>query len=439
MRVAFISEHASPAALLGGEDAGGQNVYVDEVARGLGRLGLRVDVFTRWDCADAASVIQWAPRVRIVNLPVGPPRLVPKDELWPLMPAFRDELIRFAIRDGVRYDVIHGNFWMSGWVATELRRALGIPAVQLFHALGLTKRRHQGSADSSPPERIGVERAIVRAVDRVIASCPSERRELIEEYGASPGRVEMVPLGVDTALFRPLDRREARRRLGLGLTDDDPVLVYVGRLLQRKDVRSVVEASALLAKGEELGGRQTKLLVVGGESRLPDPIATPEIGELQRLAATLGVTDRVIFTGKRDREELSDYYNAGDVMVTTPWYEPFGLTPLEAMACGVPVVGADVGGIAFTVLHGETGLLVPPRSPAALAAALRGLLANPERRARLGAAGRRRVEAEFSWRVVAERTAALYAAVCEEAREPFAMASGRPVAIGVTATAAASD
>ncbi|MEA2585302.1 MAG: D-inositol-3-phosphate glycosyltransferase, partial [Thermomicrobiales bacterium] len=122
-----------------------------------------------------------------------------------------------------------------------------------------------------------------------------------------------------------------------------------------------------------------------------------------------------------------------------PWYEPFGLTPLEAMACGVPVVGADVGGIAFTVLHGETGLLVPPRSPAALAAALRGLLANPERRARLGAAGRRRVEAEFSWRVVAERTAALYAAVCEEAREPFAMASGRPVAIGVTATAAASD
>jgi D-inositol-3-phosphate glycosyltransferase len=146
------------------------------------------------------------------------------------------------------------------------------------------------------------------------------------------------------------------------------------------------------------------LLVVGGESRLPDPAATPEIGELRRLATELEMGDRVLVTGKRDREELRDYYGAGDVMVTTPWYEPFGLTPLEAMACGRPVVGADVGGISFTVRHGETGLLVPPRSPAALAAALRGLLADPTRRARMGAAGRRRVEREFTWRSVAERT-----------------------------------
>src|SRR5215213_4670248 len=192
MRIAFISEHASPAAILGGEDAGGQNVYVDEVARGLGRLGLKVDVFTRRERADVPPVVAWAPGVRIVNVPVGPERHVPKDDLWPLMPAFRDDVLRFAVRDGVRYDVVHGNFWMSGWVATELKCRLGVPAVQLFHALGTTKRRHQGTADTSPGDRIAVERAIARSVDRVIATCPNERHELIEDYGAAPGRIATI-------------------------------------------------------------------------------------------------------------------------------------------------------------------------------------------------------------------------------------------------------
>src|SRR5215217_3494740 len=251
MRVAFISEHASPAALLGGEDAGGQNAYVDEVARCLGQLGWRVDVFTRRDRAGAAGVLDWAPGVRIVNLRVGPERFVPKDHLWPLMPAFRDALIRFAIRDGVRYDVVHGNFWMSGWVASELRHALSVPAVQLFHALGTTKRRHQGTVDTSPPDRIAVERVIVRGVDRVIATCPAERRELIADYGAVPSRIAMIPLGVDTGIFRPTDRGEARRRIGLGLTEDDRVLVYIGRLMPRKDIRCVVRALALLGRVDD--------------------------------------------------------------------------------------------------------------------------------------------------------------------------------------------
>jgi D-inositol-3-phosphate glycosyltransferase len=439
MRIALISEHASPAAMLGGEDAGGQNVYVDEIARRLARLGFRIDVFTRRESAEAPMVLEWTPGVRIVNLPVGPARHVPKDELWPQMPAFRDGLIRSAIRDGVRYDVIHGNFWMSGWVATEVSRTFGVPAVQLFHALGTTKRREQGAADTSPPERIAVERAIVRAVDRVIVTCPKERQELIQDYGAAPERLAMIPLGVDTSTFRPVDRSEARRRVGHGLRDEDLVLVYVGRMMPRKDVRVVVRALALLGANGAIDGRQIKLLVVGGESRLPDPAATPEIGEVRRLAAELGVGDRVILTGKRDREELRDYYGAGDVMVTTPWYEPFGLTPLEAMACRLPVVGADVGGISYTVRHGQTGILVPPRSPAALAAALRCLLADPNRRAALGAAGRRRAKSEFGWGIVAKRTAALYAAVYREARGRTEPLRPWPTQTTTVSSAAASD
>lgn len=409
MRIAFLSEHASPMALLGSEDAGGQNVYVDEVSRGLAALGHRVDVFTRRDRADQPRVVDWEPGVRIVHVEAGPPKFVRKDDLWPLMPAFRDDALAFALRDGADYDLIHGNFWMSGWVAVELARRWRVPAVQIFHAMGKTKQRHQGAADTSPDERIAVEHAVIRGVDRLIAQCPAERDELVDDYGAPPQKVALIPSAVDIRRCRPGDRTEARRRIGLATWGDDPVIVYVGRMMPRKDVRNVVRALAALIRRDPDGiGGRVRLLLVGGETDEPDPAATPEIGELQRLAAELGVRERVHFAGKRQPDELRWYYGAGDVAVTTPWYEPFGLTPLEAMACGRPVVGAAVGGIAYTIKHGETGLLVPPREPDALATALLALLADRAWRERMGQAARARVEREFTWDTVARRTAALY-------------------------------
>ena len=406
LRIALISEHASPAALLGGEDAGGQNVYVDELSRALGRRGHTVDVFTRRDGVAAPELIAWAPGVRIVNLAAGPPRPLPKDALWPHMAAFRDAFLDFTRRDGARYDALHANFWMSGWVGVALAGRLRLPVVQLFHALGATKQRHQRDADPSPCDRIAVERRIVRAADRLIAQCPSERAELIADYGAAPGRIALIPGAVNTARFRPLARAAARRRIGHGLAEDDFVVTYVGRMLPRKDVRNIVRALALLGRQT---GRPAKLLVVGGATPEPDPVATPEIGAVRQLAAELGVADRVICVGMRQASELRHYYGAGDVAVTTPWYEPFGLTPLEAMACGRPVIGAQVGGIASTVLDGVTGFLVPPRDPAALAARLCCLRDRPRLSDALGAAARRHVERDFTWATTAGRTAALLA------------------------------
>ena len=415
-RIAFISEHASPVALLGGADAGGQNVYVDEVSRALAELGCEVDVFTRRDGTDLPQVVDWAPGVRVVNLPVGPARSVAKDDLWPWMPAFREEFLRFMVRDGARYGLLHGNFWMSGWVTARLRRDLGVPAVQLFHALGTTKRRYQGGADTSPAERIEIERWVAGEVDGVIATCPHECGELAEDYRVPTAKVTMIPLAVNAHLFRPMDAAEARRRVGFGLQPEDRVVVYVGRMLPRKDIRNVVRAVALLAGRERGGEPPLKLLVVGGECAEPDPTLTPEIGEVQRLAAELGIGDRVICTGMRQPGELCAYYGAGDVAVTTPWYEPFGLTPLEAMACARPVIGAAVGGITFTVQHGQTGLLVPPREPAILADALASLLDDPQRRSQLGVAARRRVETAFTWPAVARRTAELYERLRRDAK-----------------------
>ncbi len=408
LRIAFLSEHASPLALRGSVDAGGQNVYVDEVARNLARLGIAVDVFTRRDDPELPEVVAWAPGVRVVHLTAGPARFLLKDDLWPLMPAFRDSFLRFVARERLRYDLIHGNFWMSGWVASELRARLDIPVVQIFHAMGKTKRRHQGTADTSPDGRIAVEEAVIRGVDRLIAQCPAEQRELIDDYGADPARVVVIPSAVNVETFCPVPRDEARH--AIGLATDEPVVVYVGRMLPRKDVRNVVRGLAAYIRDFEAvdGIGRVRLLLVGGESALPDPQTTPEIGELRRLAAELGIAERLIFTGKRQADRLRFYYGAGDVAVTTPWYEPFGLTPLEGQACGRPVIGSAVGGITFTIQHGCTGLLVPPRDPGALAEALHALLRDPARRERMGRAARSRVECEFTWATVARRTAALY-------------------------------
>ncbi len=409
-RIAFLSEHASPIALLGGADAGGQNVYVDEVSRNLARRGYAVDVFTRRDNPDAPEITQWAPGVRVIHLLAGPPQPRPKDELWPYMSEFRDAFVRFMIRDEAQYSLIHGNFWMSGWVATELRRRLHIPAVQIFHATGKTKKRHQKKVDTSPGDRVKTEMGIVRDADRIIAQCPCERDELVHDYRADPGKVVIIPSAVNTKIFHPVAQTEARAHIGL--PQEEKVIVYVGRMLPRKDIRNIVRALALLSEDEN--NAPVTLMVVGGESVEPDPVATPEIGELQRLAAELGVLDRVRFIGKRQANELRYYYSAGDVVVTTPWYEPFGLTPLEAMACGRPVIGSAVGGLTFTITEGETGFLVPPRNPESLAERLQFLLNQPEMMARMGKAARKRVEREFTWSIVAMRTAALYDSVLAE-------------------------
>jgi glycosyltransferase involved in cell wall biosynthesis len=417
-RVAMISEHASPVALLGGVDAGGQNVYVDAVSRGLVAHGYETDVFTVRGELEYPRIVAWADGVRVIEIPVNAGAPLPKDALWPHMPAFRNAIDDFERRDDAQYDLIHGNFWMSGWVAAELGSQWRAPMVQIFHATGVTKLREQGAADTSPAGRIEVEKAVVRAVDRLIAQCPAERDELLADYGARADQIALVPSAVDTERYRPVDKFAARQ--ALGIDPNAEMIVYVGRIVPRKDVRNVIQALARLKALRLAAGAATTpvLFIVGGETEEPDPVATPEIGVLRSLATELGVLDQVRFVGRRQPDELRLWYSAADVAVTTPWYEPFGLTPLEAMACGTPVIGSRVGGIAFTIADGETGFLVPPRDPEALCARLAELLRDPARRMRMGQAGRARVLSSFTWQQVAMQTATLYDNLLSERAAP---------------------
>jgi D-inositol-3-phosphate glycosyltransferase len=405
MHVAMLSEHASPLATLGGVDAGGQNVHVAMLARALADRGHRVTVYTRRDDPALPRSVDFAPGVVVKHLDAGPPVPTPKDDLWPHVGELAGSL-RSALH-AAPPTLVHGHFWMSGKAALDATRGLGIPVVQTFHALGAVKRRWQGSADTSPAPRIRVEIAVARQAAAVLATCADEVAELAA-LGVDPRHVSVVPSGVDTESFTP-DGPAAPRTAA-------PRLVMIGRLVPRKGLGDV-----LAALGEVPGA---ELVVVGGPAAgelSTDPSATAALDQ----AARLGVSDRVRLVGRADRGEVGAWIRSSDVVVCAPWYEPFGIVPLEAMACGVPVVGTAVGGLMDTVVHGRTGLLVPPRCPDQLAAALRSLLADPARRARMGAAGRARVVSAYDWREIARKTEVTYRRIVRAANPPSV---GRAVA-----------
>ncbi|MFY0477253.1 glycosyltransferase family 4 protein [Achromobacter marplatensis] len=402
-KIAIISEHASPLALAGSVDSGGQNVYVAHVARELARAGVQVDVFTRKDDPELETEHRWMNGVRVIHVPAGPQRFLPKEDMLPYMDEFSAFLSRFIGRQAVDYDVIHANFFMSAMAALPPAQRYGIPLAVTFHALGKVRRQYQQEADRFPDSRFDIEDDITRQADRIIAECPQDRKDLIELYGADPRRIEIVPCGYDSAEMVPVPAAAARR--ALGWDDSAFTLLQLGRMVPRKGVDNVIRA---LARLRQWHGIDARLCVVGGNTDDADPAATPEIGRLRRIAEEEGVAEWVDFAGRRRREELAMYYSASDVFVTTPWYEPFGITPVEAMACGRPVVGSDTGGIRSTVVHGKTGFLVPPKDPDSLADRLAQLAGDSSLRERMGEAGRLRARRLYTWKRVGQDLLSVY-------------------------------
>jgi D-inositol-3-phosphate glycosyltransferase len=336
----------------------------------------------------------------------GPACHVPKDELLPYM----GELADGVARDwGQRPpDVVHGHFWMSGVAALDAARrpdrGYRVPVIQTFHALGTVKRRHQGAEDTSPLERRWLEPGVGRSADRIVATCSDEVFEL-KAMGITTGKISIAPCGVDLGFFSAEGPVAARKRTHR--------ILSVGRLVPRKGVDLVIRALPYLRAA---GFGDVELLIVGGGGDSGALHADPEVRRLMDLAAELGVTDQVSLQGQVSRGEMPGIFRSADAVVCAPWYEPFGIVPLEAMACGVPVVAAAVGGLRDTVVDHGTGLHVPPRDPEAIASALALLLGNPTLRAELGSAGKKRARTRYSWdRVAAETEKAYQLAVASTA------------------------
>ncbi|UUU25510.1 glycosyltransferase [Streptomyces sp. DSM 40750] len=405
MRIAMVSEHASPLAALGGVDAGGQNVYVARLSEELARRGHDVTVYTRRDSTELPDRVALPGGAVVEHVPAGPPAPVPKDELFPFMPGFGAYLA--WVWEHQPPDAVHAHFWMSGMAAQSGARPHGIPVVQTFHALGTVKRRHQGHEDTSPPERVGVERQLGRGCARVLATCTDEVLEL-DDLGVPPRRVSVVPCGVDVNQFRPgvppvgtPARRERHR------------LLACGRLVRRKGYDQAIRVLPHIP--------HTELVVAGG----PPPellAAEPEARRLLRLADRAGVADRVRLLGAVDPARMPALIGSADAVLCTPTYEPFGIVPLEAMACGVPVVATDVGGHRDTVSDEVTGRLVPVGDLGATAEAVRDLLADERLRRTMGANGRERALARYTWQRVADGVEEVYQRVTARDEVPSEVA-----------------
>ncbi len=402
MRIAMVSEHASPLATLGGVDAGGQNVHVAALSTALARRGHDVRVYTRRDDPDSPARVSLAPGVDVVHVDAGPPRHVPKDDMLPYMPA----LAAGIAADWAEWepDVVHSHFWMSGVAALDAvtRSATSPPVVHTFHALGVVKRRHQGALDTSPAEREWLEPDVGRRADGVIATCSDEAFEL-KKLGVPPRNITVIPCGVDLEHFTPDGPREERARRHRVLS--------VGRLVPRKGVGTAIEAVAALAAS----GLDVELVVVGGGDTSDG--RDPELERLREVAQGTGMADRVAIRGQLPQTALPELYRSADVVVCAPWYEPFGIVPLEAMACGVPVVASSVGGLIDSVVDGVTGRHVPPRDAAAVAEAIRALLLDEPGRRQLGVNGRTRA-ARYAWSRIAADTERSYLATTAASSAP---------------------
>lgn len=402
-RIAIISEHASPLADIGGVDSGGQNVYVAQIAKHLAMRGYKVDVFTRRDNPYLPEIVTYIDGVRVIHVKAGPAEFVKKEHLLPYMEEFASNLIHFCNKQIYQYDVLHANFWTSGLVAQYVKEVLSIPFVMTYHALGHIRKLYQGDADEFPQERPLLEEQIAKNADKIIAECPQDQIDLITLYNASPSKISIIPCGFDKNEFWPIDKAHARALLGYH--PHEKIVLQLGRIVPRKGVETVIESTAILKSNFNV---QAKLVIVGGESERPDPTYTPEIGRLQAVIENLGIKNQVHFAGRRGRSMLRYYYGAADIFVTTPWYEPFGITPVEAMACARPVIGSNVGGIKWSIKNGETGYLVPARDSHATAEKIAELYSQPNLCERMGKAARRRALKYFTWDKVAASVATVY-------------------------------
>ena len=407
VRIAMLSYHTCPLATLGGKDTGGMNVYVRDLARELGRRGVGVDVFTRSQDDHVPHVLHdLGFGNRVVHVPAGPETPVPKDTLADYLGEFVAGVEGFARNKGVRYDLIHSHYWLSGLAALDLRASWGMPMVQMFHTLAAMKNRVARSAEEAASSfRLDSESRLLRDADCIVAATQAELAQFQWLYHADVRRVVVIPPGVDTSRFYPIPQDEAKEFVGVPCEQN--MLLFVGRVEPLKGIDTLLEAVALLKQQGVLDRHPLCVAVIGGEPDADPERMSEEMGRLKTLRSTLGIDDVVTFLGKRDQDTLQYYYSAALAVVVPSHYESFGLVALEAMACGRPVVASETGGLAFLVRDNETGFHVPAGDAPALADRLRRLVEDEVLRTRLGRQASEYARS-YSWPLIADQILGLY-------------------------------
>ncbi|MBD2178640.1 glycosyltransferase family 1 protein [Pseudanabaena sp. FACHB-1998] len=398
--IALISDHADPAAEIGSEEAGGQNVYVRHVGETLASLGWHVDMFTRKVNADDEDIVQHTPHCRTIRLQAGAETYIPRDQLFGHMPEFVSSFQSFQRTQGLNYPLVHTNYWLSAWAGMELQKTSAIQLVHTYHSLGAVKYQDRAKTPQIANTRLKIEREILERANCVVATSPQEQ-ETLRSLVSTQGQIEVIPCGTDTNNFRLTSKALARAKLKFG--SQEKIILYVGRFDERKGIETLVRAFALL---KEYDLPHLKLVIVGGSSaNMPDG---DERERIEHIVDELGLRDSTVFTGRIGHDILPFYYTAADVCVIPSHYEPFGLVAIEAMACGVPVVASNVGGLTFTILPEETGLLVPPKDVVAFANGIHRILFDELWVRKMRKQASANVNQRFSWTGVTIQLSELY-------------------------------
>jgi D-inositol-3-phosphate glycosyltransferase len=407
MNVAMLSYHTCPLATLGGKDTGGMNVYVRDLTRDLGRLGVHVDVFTR-------SQDEHVPHVlhdlgfgnRVVHIPAGPETPLPKKDLASYLPQFVEGIKNFANEKEIHYDLIHSHYWLSGLAAESLQAAWDIPFIHMFHTLGEMKNRIARSPEEKEGDyRLDGERRVLEHAERIIAATMAEKAQLEWLYKADGRKVAIIPPGVDISHFYPIPVDEAKSYIGLPL--NERMILFVGRIEPLKGVDTIIRAMAHLKLSDISRRHPVHLAIIGGDPNASPEEMNAEMLRLQQMCHDLCMDRMVVFLGKRGQDTLPYYYSAAEALVMPSHYESFGMVALEAMACGTPVIASQVGGLAFLVQDGVTGYSVPDQDPDALAEKLKKLLGDAVVREEMG---RRAAEYArgYSWPLISTQILEVY-------------------------------
>lgn len=385
-RMAMLSVHSCPLGNLGTKDTGGMSIYVREMARELGKLGVTVDVYTKIHEAEHTPLVDLGRNARLIHLKAGEDENLGKLDVYPYLPDFAREVEDFRQRHDLEYDLIFSHYWLSGLAGDSLAQRWAVPHIIMFHTLGLIKNTI-GVGVSEPPLRIEAEGYLAGRCRQIIATTEGEKQQLARHYGTPAERISVIPCGVNLDLFQPVDRETARRELGL---NGNKTVLYVGRIEPLKGLSQLVKAMAELP--ESAG---TKLHIIGGDEQ-----SRHEIAHLRKLVRRLKLTDSVTFWGIVDHERLPYFYSAADVCVIPSYYESFGLVALESIACGTPVVTTSVGNLKSIIQPGENGYVVPDNDPRHLADKIALVLSRPASETGPAPAIRQSV-ARFSWANVA--------------------------------------
>ncbi|WP_341525511.1 glycosyltransferase family 1 protein [Nostoc sp. UHCC 0302] len=405
-RIALISVHGDPAIEIGKEEAGGQNVYVRHVGEALAQLGWQVDMFTRKGSTEQDTIVQHSENCRTIRLKAGPLEFVPRDNLFTYLPEFVENVLKFQQENNIRYQLVHTNYWLSSWVGMQLKKIQGSKQIHTYHSLGAVKYNTIKTIPLIASQRLAVEKEVLETAERIVATSPQEKQHM-RSLVSTKGNIDIIPCGTDINRFGSIGRDAARAELGIA--PEAKVVLYVGRFDPRKGIETLVRA---LNKSELRDSHNLQLIIGGGST--PGNSDGKERDRIEGIVKELGMSDLTTFAGRLSQDILPTYYAAADVCVVPSHYEPFGLVAIEAMASGTPVIASDVGGLQFTVVPEETGLLAPPEDVNAFASAIDRILINPEWRNELGKAGRKRVETKFSWHGVATQLSELYTQLSQQ-------------------------